>query len=109
MSDEPCAAKPGLNSLALCKLTARHDGPHDDPDQGLKWPKSPTGLIPDAVRTRIELHQAQTAYDLTVLRGQLDTVAVSTNMSRRVRARREQLTAELDAWTYLSKVARGPR
>lgn len=69
----------------------------------------PDYVIPDAVRTRVELHRAQTAYDLTVLRAQLDTLTVSSAVSRRLRARREQLTAELDAWAYLAKMAKNPR
>lgn len=77
------------------KEPANPPQPEDGPDH----------VIPDAVRARVELHRAQTAYDLTVLRAHLDTLTVSSTVSRRLRARREQLTADLDAWTYLARRA----
>lgn len=112
---ELCAAKQTAHSQASCKLETGHDGRHSDPSQGASWPQGPVSppqpedgpdyVIPDAVRTRVELHRAQTAYDLTLLRAQLDTITVSSTVSRRLRARREQLTAELDAWAYLARRA----
>lgn len=112
--DELCAAKQTPHSLDSCKLTEGHDGRHSDPSQGVSWPRvsprpGPAPAIPRSVRTRVELHRAQTAYDLTILRDRLDTVTVSTSESRRLRARREQLTAELDAWSYRVKIAGSPR
>lgn len=85
----------------------------------MSWPKEPASppqsedgpdyVIPHAVRARVELHRAQTAYDLTVLRDRIDTMGAVTGTARGLRKRREQLTAELEAWERLSKVARSPR
>lgn len=121
MSEEPCGEVMGLSDGVIhgCTNLPGHIEDHWDARTNVSWDKEPVSppqpeggpdhVIPHAVRARVELHRAQTAYDLTVLRDQLDTVTVSTRTSSRMRARREQLTAELDAWTYLSKVARSPR
>ncbi|HEX5705640.1 MAG TPA: hypothetical protein VFX97_20745 [Pyrinomonadaceae bacterium] len=118
MSEETCGSRTP-NGVALCTIQPGHDGDHFDLKLDVSWPPEPVSppqpedgpdyVIPDSVRTRVELHRAQTAYDLTLLRAQLDTSTVSSTVSRRLRARREQLTAELDAWAYLAKVSRSPR
>lgn len=119
MSDERCGAHGPANQRTTCTNPPRHIEDHYDALLLLSWPKEPVSppqpedgpdyVIPHGVRARVELHRAQTAYDLTVLRNRLDTINVVTQESKRLRARREQLTAELDAWAYLSKVARSPR
>lgn len=123
-----CGEKQSERGLASCMLKRGHAGSHSDFAQGAAWPQAktpeplleqdpdlfepaddPGPTVPHCVRTRVELHRAQTAYDLTILRDRLDTVTVSTAESRRLRKRREQLTAELDAWVYLARMARSPR
>lgn len=63
--------------------------------------------IPPLVTATLSLHAAQTAHQLEQTRAQLDGEGVTTLVSRRLRSRRERLTAELEAWQYLVRVARG--
>lgn len=104
-----CGAKQSKHSLDSCKSEKGHTGRHSDPSQGVSWPqeKAPEPAdpsIPDSVRTRVRLHAAQTEYDLTVLRNRLDCMPTLTAQGKELRRKREQLTAELDAWQYLSKI-----
>lgn len=122
MSEERCGARgplwDGVEPL-VCTAPVRHIEDHYDQMRGQAWPKEPVSppqledgpdyVIPDTVRMRVDLHRAQAAYDLTVLRDRINTMGVVTSTARGLRARREQLTAELDAWTYLAKMARSPR
>lgn len=118
MSEERCGDR-GPSGVALCTNPPRHIEEHYDVKLEVSWPKEPDSppqpedgpdrVIPHAVRARVELHRAQAAYDLTVLRDRLDTITVSTAEASRLRKRREQLTAERDAWAYLAKVARSPK
>ena len=95
----------GPNGVALCTNPPRHLEEHFDVELDVSWPVEPEQTaVPHAVRARVELHRAQTAYDLTLLRDRLNTIAVSTSEASRLRKKREQLTAELDAWTYLVKM-----
>lgn len=119
---ELCGAKQSKHSLDSCKSEKGHAGRHSDPEQGVSWPQDagprtetftlpPEPLpadasIPDSVRTRVRLHAAQTEYDLTVLRNRLDCMPTVTMLNKELRRKREQLTAELDAWTYLAGVAK---
>lgn len=101
----------GPSGVAQCTKSRNHQGDHFDVKLDVSFPQpqpdGPSPLIPRSVRTRVELHRAQTAYGLIVLRDRLDTITVSTSEASRLRKRREQLTAELDAWTYLVQVTRG--
>lgn len=116
MNEERCGATTDDSRPWKCSRGKDHVSFHHDTVLDQVWPASPPQsedgpdcVIPNAVRARVELHRAQTAYDLTVLRAKLDTITVNTAESRRLRGRREQLTAELDAWAYLAKIARSPR
>lgn len=115
MSDKSWCADMSPSGEGRCTNPPGHIEDHFDATLKVSWTNTrgvPAPLdttIPDTVRTRVELHRAQTAHDLMVLRAQLDTITVSTLQSRRLRARREQLTAELDAWSYLARVAKNPR
>lgn len=123
-----CGEKQSERGLASCMLKRGHAGSHSDFAQGAAWPQAktpeppleqdpdlfesaddPGPTVPHSVRTRVELHRAQTEYDLTVLRNRIDCMATVTSLSKELRRKREQLTAELDAWTYLVQVARDAR
>lgn len=118
MSEERCGAIGPLTTTGLneiCTNPPGHIEDHWNVRTTVSWPKEPVrkplldSTIPDSVRTRVDLHRAQAAYDLTVLRARLNTITVNTAGSKRLRARREQLTAELDAWSYLARITRQPR
>lgn len=99
-----------------CAKLLGHFGDHYSQDLGVTWSRvrvpeplhsgTAEPAIPDSVRTRVRLHAAQTEYDLTVLKNRLDCMPTVTNVSKELRLKREQLTAELEAWTYLAKITR---
>lgn len=57
--------------------------------------------IPDAVRSMIRLHAANTDVKIVKITDELDRTPVVTSRSRMLRRYREQLVQELDAWNYL--------
>lgn len=90
-----------------CTNPPRHVEDHYDARTKVNWPKDEAlagTTVPHSVRARVELHRAQTEYDLTVLRNRIDCLPTVNNINKELRRRREQLTAELDAWSYLAKV-----
>lgn len=115
MSDKSWCADTSPSGEGQCTNPPGHIEDHFDATLKVSWSNTrgvPAPLdttIPDTVRTRVELHRAQVAHDLTVLRARLHTTNVTTQANRTLRARREQLTAELDAWSYLARVAKNPR
>ena len=92
-----------------CTKETAHAGDHHSAGLGETFPLPPGPAdprIPDSVRTRVRLHAAQTEYDLTVLRNRIDCMPTVTNVNKELRRKREQLIAELDAWTYLAGIAK---
>lgn len=91
-----------------CAKLLGHFGDHYSQDLGVTWSRVrvPEPSLPHSVRTRVELHRAQTEYDLTVLKNRIDCMPTVTMLNKELRRKREQLTAELDAWTYLAKITR---
>lgn len=57
--------------------------------------------IPEAVRTRVALHLATAEHDLSLLVDRLMVLPSISAEGRRLRARRAQLEAQRDAWSYL--------
>lgn len=62
--------------------------------------------IPETVMRTLDLNAATAALELARVREQLDTLTVGTALGRRLRVRREQLTAEMHAWDHLASVVR---
>lgn len=105
---EELCQTPNAGSVLLCTQRRGHVGGHQTRDgDGVlhTWHGTPpVSSIPDSVRTRVRLHAAQTEYDLTVLKNRIDCMPTVTQLSKELRLKREQLTAELEAWQYLSKI-----
>lgn len=62
--------------------------------------------IPETVLRTLDLNAATTALELARVKQQLDQCVVASTVGRRLRVRREQLSAELDAWESLALEAR---
>lgn len=62
--------------------------------------------IPETVMRTLDLNAATAALELARVREQLDTLTVGTALGRRLRVRREQLIAQMNAWDHLASVAR---
>lgn len=59
--------------------------------------------IPGLVRAQLKVHTADTLLALERVRAELDRTTTSTARSRVLRGLREQLTAQLEAWEYLTE------
>lgn len=57
--------------------------------------------IPDLVKAQLALHVAETMMKREQVIARLDGLRLTTSESRRLRAQRDRLSAELDAWCYL--------
>lgn len=63
-----------------------------------------TKKIPDMVAAQVRLHVAETEIKLETAKAANAGRPVTTSESRRLRAQRDRLAAELDAWRYLAAV-----
>lgn len=114
MSSGTCSIRVGETNNDRCTRPSGHPGDHfgtvkeqrEAVLDEIPGPELEDPSIPDSVRTRVRLHAAQTEYDLTVLRNRLDCMPTVTNVSKELRRKRELMTAELEAWTYLAKITR---
>lgn len=61
--------------------------------------------MPGLVRAQLKVHIADTLLALERVRAELDRTTTSTARSRVLRGLREQLTAQLEAWEYLTEVS----
>lgn len=61
--------------------------------------------IPDMVQAQVRLHLVETEIKLENMKAANAGRPVTTAESRRLRAQRERLSAELDAWRYLVALA----
>lgn len=99
--------------IAQCDGPAGHGGVHHNQEHHRGWdltglpPARPSmsDKIPDSVRSMIRLHAANTDVKIVKITNELDRTPVVTSRSRMLRRYREQLAAELEAWTYLSDIA----
>lgn len=61
--------------------------------------------IPDLVLATVRLHAAKAEMDLIRVKDELDRTTVASARSRVLRGLRDQLTAQVEAWSYLAVVA----
>jgi hypothetical protein len=63
--------------------------------------------IPDLVLAQLDMHVAKTRLDLETIKTKLEGERVQLTRSRVLRAERDRLTAELQAWEYVRAHAAG--